>query len=171
MLKAKVGFLKFGLKNNLEFQIGSLQRDRADEYCKKNFEIDFASYRKENIQKKSKKHYDTKIAIDKVEVFCEYCQETHYPLRKTYEANIARNNGKYICEKHGGFISGSKPKLKLRKVNPYAAEGKKQCNGIDCKQVKPFEEFDLDSSKIDGRTTLCKTCRRKKQKNEMTRKN
>jgi len=81
-----------------------------------------------------KKHYAEKIATDKVQVYCEYCQVTHEALRLTYDKNIARN-GRYICEREGGHIAGSRPKPHLRKANPYEAEGKKECLG--CKQVRP----------------------------------
>jgi len=107
-----------------------------------------------NNRKKSKKYYHKHIAQDKVEVFCKFCNETHTPLRLTYEKNIERN-GEYICEKHGGHLAGKKPGKK--KVNPYAAEGKKQCNR--CKDIKLFEEFGEDKSKSDGFATRCKKCR------------
>lgn len=135
-------------------------RNWSDEYRKTITGIDHTKHRLEMDRKKAKKHYDTKIAQDKVEVFCEYCQTTHNPLKLTYEKNIARN-GKYICEREGGFIAGSKPKKK--KENPYASEGKKQCNG-PCGQIKSFEEFGLDKTKSDGYATQCKICRANKAK-------
>lgn len=110
--------------------------------------------RKESNNRKAKKHYDDVIAKDTVEVFCNFCKETHNPLRITYEKNIERN-GEYICEKHGGFIAGSKPKKK--KINPYAVDGKKECNR--CKEVKLLEEFGDDKTKSDGKATRCKKCR------------
>lgn len=131
-------------------------RNWSDEYRKNITGIDYTKHRLEMDKKKAKKHYDTKIATDKVEVWCDYCKEIHMPLRLTYDKNIKRN-GEYICEKHGGFIAGSKPKKK--KVNPYAAEGKKQCN--ECKNIKLFEEFGIDKAKDDGYSTRCKICRAK----------
>ncbi|MCK9459652.1 MAG: NUMOD3 domain-containing DNA-binding protein [Proteobacteria bacterium] len=109
---------------------------------------------KELNNKKSKKHYHKNIIADTIDVFCPYCQITHTALRLTYDKNIARN-GRYICEKEGGHIAGSKPKKK--KVNPYAVEGKKQCN--QCREVKLFEEFGIDKLKSDGYATRCKKCR------------
>lgn len=135
-------------------------RNWSDEYRKTITGIDYTKHRLEMDRKKAKKHYDTKIAQDKIEVFCEYCQAIHNPLKLTYEKNIARN-GKYICEREGGFIAGSKPKKK--KENPYASEGKKQCNG-PCGQIKSFEEFGLDKAKSDGYATQCKVCRASKAK-------
>lgn len=119
---------------------------------------------KEQARKRAKKHYRSKIAKDTVEVECNFCNETHTVLRKTYEKNIARN-GRYICEREGGSIAGKKSKRK--KVNPYAADGKKLCNG--CKEVKLFEEFGVDSSKSDGYATRCKECRRKASKKTYAR--
>ena len=108
-----------------------------------------------------KGYYQRHFANDKVEVSCAFCNEVHHPLRLTYEKNIARN-GRYICEREGGHIAGSKPKLALRKENPYASEGKKECN--KCRVVKLFEEFSPDKSKRDGYCTMCKPCRSEKMK-------
>lgn len=125
----------------------------ADELRKTITGIDFASIRINVNKKKAKKHYDTKIATDKVEVWCDYCQETHSPLRLTYEKNIKRN-GEYICERKGGSIGGKKPKKK--KQNPYAAEGKKLCKS--CNEVKLFAEFCSDASRSDGFASRCRSC-------------
>lgn len=122
-------------------------------------DFDWVAFRKEKNLLKAKKYYDKHIKDDKVEVYCEFCKETHYPLKLTFEKNIKRN-GTYICEKHGGFIAGSKPKKK--KENSYASEGKKACN--ECKEVKLFECFGIDKDKEDGYATRCKTCRAKKSK-------
>jgi hypothetical protein len=131
-------------------------RTWADEYRTKVTGIDYNAYRDETIRRKSKKFYDTHIATDKVSVYCEYCKEDHNPLRLTYDKNIARN-GRYICEREGGHIAGSRPKKK--KVNPHAASGSKECLG--CKQVLPFSEYGLDKSRSDGYASKCKECRRK----------
>ncbi len=114
---------------------------------------------KENNRRRANKHYHKHIAKDKVEVFCEFCNETHEPLRLTYEKNIKRN-GEYICERYGGHLAGSKSKKK--KVNPYASEGKKQCN--ECKDVLLLEKFGNDKHKSDGKATRCKSCRNKSSK-------
>jgi hypothetical protein len=120
--------------------------------------VDFVAERKLRSKQKAKKHYHAKIATDKVQVWCEYCHETHSPLRKSYDSNVARN-GRYICEREGGHIAGSLPKKK--KVNPYAVQGKKKCNG-PCGEIKPLEEFGTDKGKPDGRASICKVCRAKK---------
>lgn len=132
----------------------------ADEYLSTIKPVDFVAIRKELDRKKAIKHYNKHIAQDTVEVYCEFCKETHNPLRLTYEKNIERN-GAYICEKHGGFIAGSKPKKK--KENPYAIDGKKLCN--ECEEIKLFEHFGIDKDKEDGYATRCKECRAKKAKN------
>ena len=50
-------------------------------------------------------------------------------------------------------------KLALRKQNPYAIDGKKECNA--CKEIKLFCEFGIDKTKFDGYATRCKICRAK----------
>lgn len=111
---------------------------------------------KDKNNEKAKRYYNEHIANDKISIFCPFCQEEHTPLRQTYEKAIVKN-GRYICEKEGGHIAGSKPKLALRKINPYAVDGKKQCNA--CKEIKTFEEFSPDKTKSDGCSTRCKICR------------
>jgi len=133
----------------------------ADDYRTENTGIDYHEYRKENNRKKAKKHYHEKIALDKVNVYCEYCKENHSVLKKSHDSNIKRN-GKYICEKEGGHISGSKPKPHLIKENPYAKEGKKQCK--KCNEIKFFELFNKDKSRRDGYREYCKDCESIKQK-------
>jgi ribosomal protein L35AE/L33A len=156
----KMGY-SFEVYTEINFGLTAKEiRDWADIYLSQLGEFDWITHRKESNNKKSKKHYQKHIAQDKVEIFCEYCQTTHNPLKLTYEKNLARN-GKYICEREGGFIAGSKPKKK--KENPYASEGKKQCNG-PCGQIKSFEEFGLDKTKSDGYATQCKVCRASKAK-------
>lgn len=93
----------------------------------------------------------------KVDVWCDFCKETHTIYREIYRANIAKN-GTYICAKHQGHIVGSRPKTKID--NPYVEDGRKQCN--ECKEIKLFEEFAPDKTKSDGRSTKCKKCRAKK---------
>lgn len=129
----------------------------ADEYLSKIDKVDYVTIRKGRANERSKKSYRKNVATDKVEVFCEYCKTNHTPLRLTYEKNIAKNNGKYICEALGGHLAGSKPKLALRKDNPYASEGKKQCTA--CKEIKSFELFSPDKSRRDGYCSKCKECR------------
>jgi len=133
----------------------------ADQYIKENTGIDYSIARKQKDCMKAKRYYRKKIANDKVEVPCVFCNEVHMALRLTYDKNIARN-GRYICEREGGHIAGSKPKLSLRKDNPYSSDGKKECN--KCKEVKLFEQFSPDKSKRDGYCTMCKPCRSEKMK-------
>lgn len=128
----------------------------ADVYLSEIDKRDYVAMRKQRNSLRTKRHYRKKIAQDTVDVFCDYCQKSHSVLRLNYEPNIARN-GRYICEREGGHIAGSKPKPTLRKENQYAAEGKKQCN--KCGVPKLFEEFSPDKSKRDGYSTRCKTCR------------
>lgn len=155
---------RHALQNGWEFQVMTEEglgmtyeqiRTWADEYRTKVTGIDYHAYRDETIRTKSKKYYDTHIATDKVQVYCEYCGTTHEALRLTHDKNIARN-GRYICEREGGHIAGSRPKKK--KVNPYEAEGKKECLG--CKQVLPFDNFGTDKGRRDGYASKCKECRR-----------
>ena len=110
---------------------------------------------------KMKRHYQTHIANDKVTLFCSFCNKEHTPLRLTHDKNIARN-GRYICEREGGQIAGSRPKPHLRKDNPHAAEGKKEC--ISCLQILEFKLFSPDNTKSDGLCRSCKTCRSTKAK-------
>lgn len=142
-----------------------------DIYLSEQTGIDYVKIRKERAVQRSKKHYNKNIATDTVEVWCEFCKETHKPLKLTYEKNIKRNNGQYICEKHGGFIVGSKPKKK--KENPYSVDGKKQCNR--CEEIKLFEDFGDDKTKSDGKATRCKSCRAfvatQKYQNKTTKEN
>jgi len=129
----------------------------ADEFISKITKVDFVQERKDRNLTKSKKYYAEKIATDKVSVFCEYCQLTHEALRLTHDKNIARN-GRYICEREGGHIAGSRPKTHLKKANPHAADGKKECLG--CKQVLLFSEYGTDKGRADGYASKCKECRR-----------
>ena len=135
----------------------------ADEYRTENTGIDYHEYRKENNRKKAKKHYNEKIALDKVNVYCEFCKENHSVLRKSYDSNIKRNR-RYICEKEGGRISGCRPKTHLIKENIYAKDGKKQC--IHCSEIKYLESFNKDKSRRDGYRGSCKSCESVNQKNK-----
>lgn len=155
---------RHAMQNGWEFQVMTEDelgmtydqiRTWADEYRTKATGIDYHAYRDETIRRKSKKFYNTHIATDKVQVYCEYCKATHEALRLTYDRNIARN-GRYICEREGGHISGSRPKKK--KVNPHAASGCKECLG--CKQVLSFDNFGTDKGRSDGYASRCKECRR-----------
>lgn len=149
---------RHALKNGWEFRVMTEDdlgmnyeqiRTWADEYRTKVTGIDYHAYRDETIRRKSKKFYDTHIATDKVSVWCEYCQATHEALRLTHDKNIARN-GRYICEREGGHIAGSRPKPHLRKENPHAADGKKECN--TCKSILSLDSFSSGKS-------MCKGCR------------
>jgi hypothetical protein len=157
-------------QNNLEYEIWTEKELGfstpheatmwADEFMSKLHGVDYVKDRKEKSRKSTNKYYRKTIATDKVKIFCDFCNEEHEPLRLTYERNISRN-GRYICEREGGSIAGSKPKPWMQKENPYANEGKKQCN--KCKEIKDINEFPKDGTKRDGRGTVCKECKSKKQ--------
>lgn len=119
------------------------------------------SDRKREAQRKKRKRYYAKVKVDKVEVWCDFCQETHTPLRLTYEKNIKRN-GKYICERYGGHLSGKKPKDHLKKTNPYAKDGKKQCS--TCGEIRPIEDFQKNRGTYDGKNPRCKECCKAKRR-------
>ena len=131
-------------------------RDWSDMVRTRTGDFDWVEFRKELNRKKAKRHYLNKIAADKVTVLCEYCKEEHTPLRKTHDRNVARN-GRYICEREGGHIAGSKPKPSLRKENPHAAEGRKEC--LACRAVLELSEFGEDKSRRDGLSSRCRRCR------------
>lgn len=157
-------------KNNYLFRIwteeDSLLGDEkaivkwAKNHLKAHGNTEFADKQKYKNKIKANKYYQKKISSDKVDVYCDFCKVNHNPLRLTYEKNINRNNGKYVCERLGGHISGSKPKKK--KNNTYADLGKKKCIG-ECNRVLPFECFSTGKSQ-------CKECRAKLYK-ERYRKN
>lgn len=157
---------RHALQNGWEFQVMTEDdlgmkydeiRRWADEYRTNATGIDYHAYREDVNKRKANKFYHTHIATDKVSVFCEYCQVAHEALRLTHDKNIARN-GRYICEREGGHIAGSRPKPHLRKENPHAAVGKKECLG--CRQVLSFSEYGADKSRADGYASKCKECRR-----------
>lgn len=171
IVKIKIEAAKnYAKENNIEFEVwtelnlfGPIYNKNQIENFIESLDENYQEKIKENANKRSKKYYKNHIAQDKIEVWCDYCKETHQPLRLTYEKNITRNNGKYICEKHGGFIAGSKPKKK--KENPYALEGKKLCIG-PCGQIRLFNEFGSDKSRQDGYASQCKICRAQSAKNK-----
>jgi hypothetical protein len=132
--------------------------DWAREFLAERGDPKWKEAKKASSVKRSKKFYNAHIATDKVSVFCEYCRVTHEALRLTHDKNIARN-GRYICEREGGHIAGSRPKPHLKKANPHAADGKKECLG--CKQVLLFSEYGTDKGRADGYASKCKECRRK----------
>jgi len=155
----------YAAKNDLKFKLWTeddsmLSGEKAIIHWAKHYiaettgNTEWIERQKTNDKKKAKKHYDNVIAVDKVTVYCKYCKKIHTPLRLTHDKNIERN-GRYICEAEGGFIAGSKPKNK--KINPYAADGKKQCT--KCNKVKVFREFGFDKSRSDGYSSRCLKCR------------
>lgn len=140
-----------------EHELGMSERELrewADEYIFQTTGEDLKEIRRKAGRRRVAKHYYDKIAQDKVEVFCEYCQQTHIALALTYNKNITRN-GRYICEREGGHLVGSRPRPV--KVDLLAAEGKKRC--ALCKEVKVFDQFGKDSSRRDGYSSRCVECR------------
>ena len=101
------------------------------------------------------RYYERHIANDTVDTWCDYCSQTHTVLRLSYDRNIKRN-GTYICERHGGHIAGKRPKTHLKKTNPYAAEGRKQCSR--CQAVLALNLFDVRRASWDGVSAACKAC-------------
>lgn len=103
-----------------------------------------------------RRYYDRHIVSDKVEVVCGFCNTNHSVLRKSYDANMARNS-RYICEREGGKIAGSRPKDHLKVTNPHAAEGKKECS--KCHDIKAMVGgFDIRKASWDGVSAKCKVC-------------
>ena len=161
---------KYAKKNNYKFSIWSEKDTKLESEYKiikwaKEFiaistgNTDWVKKQEESIKKKSKKHYENKIKKDLVKTYCEYCKKDHEVLRKTFEKNIKRNDGKYICEAYGGHIAGLKPKLHLIKENVFSIDGKKKCT--KCLKISPFECFGQDKSRKDGYNNKCKECRAK----------
>ena len=146
---------KFDVCTELTFDMTCKElRDWADVLRTKLGDFDWVEFRKEQGRKKANKHYKNKIAKDKTTFCCEYCKEEHTVLTITRKKNIKKND-RFICHSENAH----KPKpSKNKKINPYAAEGKKQC--VKCKDVRLFEEFGLDKSRIDGYASRCKMCRR-----------
>jgi len=162
---------KYAFSNGYDFQIWSEKElgfasekdatEWADKYLSITTNTDYTAIRKERGKIRSKKHYLKKIADDQVTLYCEFCKKEHTALKLTHDRNLARN-GRYICEREGGHIAGSLPKLHLRKDNPHVADGKKEC--ASCQTVKLFEAFSPDKSKRDGYCRMCKECRSAKMK-------
>lgn len=132
----------------------------AREYLEKAGEQDISKHYKES-RKRTRERYYAKVKEDKVEVWCDFCQTVHVQMKMTYEQNLKRNDGKYVCGRYGGHLAGKKPKDHLKVTNPYADEGKKQCS--TCGEVKPFDEFWIHRSTWDGRNPRCKECWKKKK--------
>jgi hypothetical protein len=149
---------EFDVYTEIHFGMTDRQiRDWADILRTKLGDFDWVEFRKGQNRKKANKHYNKCISTDKITVHCAFCGCDHEALRLTYEKNIARNK-RYICEREGGFIAGSKPKKK--KVNPYAGEGKKECT--KCGGVKIFGDFNSDKSRSDGYSNICRECNQRK---------
>jgi len=123
---------------------------------------DTTEIKKHNKEKKSsalrvKKHYEKHIKNDKITVPCAFCGEEHTIMQLSYDLNV-KKNGRFICIKENGSIMGKKPKDHLRKDNPYASLGQKQCT--KCSRILPFECFGSDKSRRDNYASRCKECRK-----------
>jgi hypothetical protein len=103
------------------------------------------------------RHYAKEQAASVV-VHCDYCKVDHTVLPRTYARNIANHDGVYVCEAMAGHIGGSKPKDHLKKTNPYAVEGRKQCSM--CEQILPVDQFQKRIASWDGLSAACKPCLR-----------
>jgi hypothetical protein len=126
-------------------------RDRADEYIKTHYRVDYAAYRAEMDRIKVRRYYNKKVSQDKVIIFCDFCKCYHSRLRITYERNI-KKNGRFICITENGHNVGKRP-AKV-KDNPHGPDNK-QCN--KCLEVKAIEEFSKGKA-------ACKKCRAKQYK-------
>ncbi len=135
--------------------------DWSDTIRKQLYGMDNKAIRKARALERQKKYYKKNIQNNKIDVFCKYCNKHHTVLRLVYERDI-KNKEDYICHLENAKRVGRLPKDHLKKDNPYASDGKKQCN--ECKGVKLFEEFSPDKSKRDGYSTRCKICRAAKYK-------
>lgn len=151
---AKENGIQFEIWTEIELFGPVFNSNKIQQFVSNLDSIERQKIQKDKVNKKAKKHYDTKIATDTVEFFCDFCNETHIRQRKAYDRNVGEN-GRFICIKENGSITGVKPKKK--KFNPYAVDGKKQCN--KCKSILLFEEFSPDKTKTDGYSTRCKKCR------------
>lgn len=129
----------------------------ADDYLSKVKDVNFVEERKAIAKKKMKRYYQKHIAKDTVTFWCGFCKTEHTQLRKTHESNVAKN-GRHICIKENGVLQGQKPCK--HKGNPYAAEGKKKCNG-PCGGILLLAQFGKDKSRVDGHASRCKKCRTK----------
>ena len=101
---------------------------------------------------RQQRYYRNNVQNDKVEVWCDFCQEQHTIMELSYRQNVARN-ARYICLKENGHLTGKNPKAK---IDPLSLEGKKQCGS--CKDVKLTEEFNKDKSRTDGLCNICREC-------------
>jgi hypothetical protein len=111
--------------------------------------------RQKEIRRRIRARQYQKISADKVEVWCDFCNELHTPLRLTYTKNLARN-GRYVCERYGGHLAGKKPKAHLRQSNPYAADGSKKCS--QCGEVRSLAQFTARKASWDGLNAACRKC-------------
>ena len=115
----------------------------ADEYLSQFHGVDYTEMRKQNGLNRAKRHYRKKIATEKITFFCEFCQTEHSPLKITYEKNV-KKNGRFICIKENGHITGSLPKPKVE-------ISEKQCKG-KCGKLLSVECFSKGKA-------ICKKCR------------
>jgi predicted GNAT family N-acyltransferase len=134
----------------------------ANQFIDSTQSVNLVEEKKIKNRKSSKKYYDNFLLTNKVKVYCNFCNAVHEVLKNSYNKNIEKN-GQYICEKHGGFIAGSRPKPHLIKINPYEHEGRKECT--KCKEIKEFNCFWKDKSKRDGYAGQCMICKNNKIKN------
>ena len=160
----------YAKNNNYEFEVWTEEQSElasereiikwAKSYLKINYgDEEFDKIQKQKAIERTKKHYNKHIKNNKITVFCEFCQEDHTIMQLSYDQNIEKN-GRFICIKENGSIVGKR--AKTHRYNPYEKDRMKQCANPDCKQIKPFSEFNLDKSRRDGYASRCKVCRSKK---------
>lgn len=159
----------YAKKNNWDFKIWSEKElgftsehfilKWAEQYLLENDNLNFSNIKETRRIKKNesaKKYYNT-LLQNKISIYCDFCKDVHEVLKRSYDNNVKRNNT-YICERYGGFLAGSKPKIKLIKNNPYENENKKQCT--NCKEIKDLSEFWKDKSRRDGYSNKCIKCKK-----------
>lgn len=157
---AKINNWNFALWTEKELKLKSehFVLKWANKFLSSMSEIDFTQEQKIRNKNSSKKYYDNFIKTNKVKIYCKYCNKVHEVLKNSYQKNIERNN-EYICEKKGGYLSGSKPKTHLIKENPYLNENMKQC--VKCQEIKDLSCFWKDKSRRDGLASRCSKCKAK----------
>jgi hypothetical protein len=138
----------------------------ATEYIASVGEVGASEHHREVRRRIRERHYK-KTQQDRVQVSCEFCGETHDIMRLAYDRNV-KKNGRFICIRENGNIIGKRSKVHLKKTNPYASEGKKRCS--TCREVKPFEAFDVRRASWDGWAPRCKVCSKERRMTSKTEK-
>jgi hypothetical protein len=121
-------------------------------------QTEWSEKQKKGRRKIRRRYYERNISSKKVEVWCDFCQDSHSLLKLTYDRNM-KKNGRFICIRENGHMVGKRGKDHLRKTNPYETEGKKQCT--KCLEIKPMDAFSIRRASYDGLSPSCKDCCKK----------